>query len=72
MPYLRRLVTEFPSGCPGFDPKSDHVGFVVDKAALRRVLFEYLGCLCQFCLQRLLDMHLSLMLYSPDTGSVVK
>jgi hypothetical protein len=31
-----------------FDPRSDHVGFVVDKVALRQVSSEYFGFPCQF------------------------
>jgi hypothetical protein len=32
----------------GFDPRSDHVGFVVDKVALGKVFSEYFGFPCQF------------------------
>jgi hypothetical protein len=39
-PYLRRLTTGFPLPQPGFDPRSNHMGTVVDKAALRRVYSE--------------------------------
>jgi hypothetical protein len=31
---LRQLVAGFPSQRPGFEPGSDHVGFVADKVAL--------------------------------------
>jgi hypothetical protein len=31
VPYFRRLVAGFPPRRPGFEPRSVHVGFVVDK-----------------------------------------
>jgi hypothetical protein len=37
VPWLRRLVAGIPLRRPGFDPGSVHVGFVVDKIALRQV-----------------------------------
>jgi hypothetical protein len=43
MPYLRRLVAGFPPRRPGFEPRSGHVGFVVDKVVLGQVLSWYLG-----------------------------
>jgi hypothetical protein len=42
VPSLRRLVAGFPPRRPGF-PSEQHVGFVVDKAALGQVFFEYFG-----------------------------
>jgi hypothetical protein len=36
-PFLRQLVTGFPPQWPGFEPRSSHVGFVVDKVALGEV-----------------------------------
>jgi hypothetical protein len=38
---LRRLVAGFPSRRPGFKPGSDHMGFVVDKAAVGQVFYDY-------------------------------
>jgi hypothetical protein len=35
VPYLKRLVAGFPLRLSGFEAKSGHVGFVVDKVALR-------------------------------------
>jgi hypothetical protein len=32
---------------PGFEPKSGHVGFVVDKVALGQVFSEYFSFPCQ-------------------------
>jgi hypothetical protein len=34
MPQLRWLLASFPLQQPGFDPRSGHVGFVVDKLVL--------------------------------------
>jgi hypothetical protein len=35
---LRRLVASFTQRRPGFEPRSSHVGFVVDKVALGQVI----------------------------------
>jgi hypothetical protein len=32
--WLRQLVAGFPSRRPGFDPRSAHVGFIVEKVEL--------------------------------------
>jgi hypothetical protein len=48
MPLLRRLVTSFALRQPGFNPRSGHVGFVVDIVALGQVFFEYFSSPCQF------------------------
>jgi hypothetical protein len=48
VPYLRRLVAGFPPWPPGFDTRSCHVGFVVDKVALRQVFSDYFSFPCQF------------------------
>jgi hypothetical protein len=37
LPLLRRLVSGFLQLCPGFDSRSVHVGFVVDKVAQGQV-----------------------------------
>jgi hypothetical protein len=34
VPWLRQFVAGFRPRLPGFEPRSGHVGFVVDKAAL--------------------------------------
>jgi hypothetical protein len=57
MPQLRRLVAGFPHRRPGFEPRSVHVRFVVDKVALEQVFSEYFGFPCQFSFQRLLHNH---------------
>jgi hypothetical protein len=41
----------------GFDPRSSHVGFVVDKVGQGQVFFEYFGFSCQFSFHRLLHIH---------------
>jgi hypothetical protein len=41
-PWLKRLVAGFPQRRPGFEPGSDHVGFVVDKVALGQVFLQVL------------------------------
>jgi hypothetical protein len=46
MPWLRRLVADFPSRCPGFDPRTYHVRSVVDRAARGQVCSEYFGFHC--------------------------
>jgi hypothetical protein len=56
-PYLRWLVAGFPPRRPGFDLRSGHVGFVVDKVAFRQVSFEYFGFPCQFTFRRRLHLH---------------
>jgi hypothetical protein len=42
-PWLTLLFLGFPCGCLEIHPTSDHVGFVADKAALRRVFSKYFG-----------------------------
>jgi hypothetical protein len=42
---------------PGFEPRSSHVGFVVDKVGLRQVFSEFFCFPCQFSFHRLLHTH---------------
>jgi hypothetical protein len=56
-PWLRRFVTSFPPRRSGFEPKSGHVGLVMDKVALRQVFSEYFGFPRQFSFHRLLHIH---------------
>jgi hypothetical protein len=42
---------------PGFEPKSDNVGFVVHQVALEQASSEYFGLACQFSFHRLLHIH---------------
>jgi hypothetical protein len=59
-PWLRRLVAGFPPRRPGFEPRSGHVGFVVDKVTLGEVFSEYFGFPRQSLFHRLLHTrHLS-------------
>jgi hypothetical protein len=51
---VMRLVSCFPPLLPGFEPRSGHVRFVVDKLALGRVFSEFFGFLCKFSFHRLL------------------
>jgi hypothetical protein len=57
VPYLRHLVTDFPPRRPRFEPRSGHVGFVVEKMVLRQVFSEYFGFPCQFPFHRPLHTH---------------
>jgi hypothetical protein len=53
VPELKRLAVGFPQRRPGFEPRSGHVGFVVEEAALDQVFSEYFGFPCQFSFHRL-------------------
>jgi hypothetical protein len=57
VPWLKRLVAGFPPRRPGFDPRSGHVGFVVDKVALGQVFSEYFGFPCQHPIHQLPHNH---------------
>jgi hypothetical protein len=46
-------------GRPGFDHRSGHVGFVVEKVALGQVFSENFGCPCKFSFYQLLHTDLS-------------
>jgi hypothetical protein len=62
---VRWLVAGYPSRRrPRFESVSGHVGFVVDKAALRQVLSEYFGFLCHAFPRRPHIHH-----YPPSTGT---
>jgi hypothetical protein len=50
---LKRLITGSPPRWPGFERGSGHVGFVVDKAALRQFFSECFGFPYQSCHQLL-------------------
>jgi hypothetical protein len=54
---IRRLVAGFPPRWPRFEPRSGHVGCVVDKVALGLVFSEYFCFPCQFSFYRLLHTH---------------
>jgi hypothetical protein len=57
VPWFRLLVAGFPPRRPGFEPRSIHVEFVVDKVALEQVSSQYFGFPCQFSFHRLLHTH---------------
>jgi hypothetical protein len=42
VPWLRLLVAGVSLRSPGFEPRSLHVGFVVDNVALRQVFLQVL------------------------------
>jgi hypothetical protein len=43
VPWLRSLVAGLSPQRPGFEPRSIHVGFVVDEVALDRFFSEFVG-----------------------------
>jgi hypothetical protein len=59
VPYLKRLVTAFPPRRTGFDPRSSHVGFVVDKLALTKVFSEHFAFLFRSSFYQILHTYLS-------------
>jgi hypothetical protein len=54
-----RLVAGFLPRRPGFEPWPDHVRFMVYKAALGQVFFEYFGFSCQEFYRLFHTHHLS-------------
>jgi hypothetical protein len=62
---LRRLFAGFSLRRPGFDPRSSHVGFVVDKVEMEQVSFEYFGLSRQFSPHQIFHIHLT---SGADTG----
>jgi hypothetical protein len=54
VPQLRRLVAGFPPQRSGFETMSSHVGFMVDKVAMRQVFSEYFGLPYHFSFHLLL------------------
>jgi hypothetical protein len=48
----------FPPRQPGINPRSSHVGFVVDKVALGQVFSEYFGFPFQFLFHQILRTRL--------------
>jgi hypothetical protein len=57
VPQLRPLLACFLPRLPGFELRSGHVGFVMDKEALGQILSEHFGFSCQFSFHRLLHIH---------------
>jgi hypothetical protein len=48
-----------PTAADQFDPRSNHVGFVVDKVAFGQVSTEYFGFPYQFSYHQMLHAHIS-------------
>jgi hypothetical protein len=46
-----------PPRRPGFESRSGHVGFSVDKVALEQVFSKYFGFSSQFLIHRMLHIH---------------
>jgi hypothetical protein len=68
VPQLRRLVSGFPAG---FEPRSGHVGLLVDKVALGQVFSDYFGFPCQFSFHRLFHIHRHLSSGAGTIGELV-
>jgi hypothetical protein len=69
-------VTEFLSVTvfrrrPGFEPRSGHLRFVVDKVALKQVFSKYFVFPCQFSFHRLLHNHHHLSSGAGTIGQLV-
>jgi hypothetical protein len=61
----------FPPQRPGFEPRSGHVGFVVEKVVLGQIISEYWGFPCQFSFHRLLHTHHHLSSGAGTIGQLV-
>jgi hypothetical protein len=57
LPWLKLLVASFPLRWLRLEPRSYHVGFVVDKGAQGHIFSEYFYFPCQFSFHRLLHIH---------------
>jgi hypothetical protein len=57
VPQLRRLVAGFPPRRPGFELRSDHMGFVVDEVTTGQVFSEYFDFPCKFSCHQMLHAH---------------
>jgi hypothetical protein len=62
---------DFPPRRLGFESRSDHVGFVVDKVALGGGFSEYFGFPCQVSFHQLLHIHHHLSSGAGTTGQLV-
>jgi hypothetical protein len=71
MPYLRWLVTGFPPWWPRLEPRPGHVGFVMDKVALKQVFYEYFGYFCQFSFHQLLSTDHQFSFRAGTIGQIV-
>jgi hypothetical protein len=64
-------ISGFPPLRPGFDPRSGHVVFVVDKVALGHVFSENFSCPCQFSFHRLIHIYHHLSSMAGTIGQLV-
>jgi hypothetical protein len=71
MPQLRQLVTGFPPRWPELKPRSDYVGFVVDKVALGQVFSKHFSFPCQFSFHQLLHIYHNLLSRAHPIGQLV-
>jgi hypothetical protein len=67
---LRRLVAGFQPRLPRFEPRSGHMGFVVDEVALGQVFSEYFGFPCQLSLHRLFHIYYHLLSGAGTIGQI--
>jgi hypothetical protein len=56
---------------PGFEPRSGHMVFVVDKVEIGQVFSEYFSFPCQLSFHRLLHIHRHLSSGTVTTGQLV-
>jgi hypothetical protein len=57
LPLFMSLVASFPLWWPQFNPRPDHVGFVVYIVAMGQIFSKYFGFPCLFSFQWLLHSH---------------
>jgi hypothetical protein len=57
--WLRPLVAGFPLWWPGFNPRLDHVGSMLDKVTLGQVFSNCFGFPCQFSFHEMLHAVVS-------------
>jgi hypothetical protein len=69
VPQFRRLVAGFPLRRTGFDPKSRHMGFMVDKMALGQVFSQYFSFPSQFLLNQMF-LHSQLSFGAGTIGQI--
>jgi hypothetical protein len=69
---ISKLISRtFPPRRTGFDPRSGHVRYTVNKVALEQVLSEYFGFPCQFSFHRLFHTHHHLSFGAGTIGQLV-
>jgi hypothetical protein len=68
VPYIAQAVRRRR---PGFELRSGHMGFVVEKPALGQIFSEYFGFPCHFSFHRLLHIHHHLSSGAGTIGQLV-